>query len=123
MVPLLIRGPLINLPVVLATDFPPIQVVCIAMILTTMMVLWLIFISHLSLVWGSWWSCILLPASRAFLFPPPEKAYTCQAYLYQTYHTHNNLNQTCLHQIYLMFMTLTTLVVVVVVVVVVVIRS
>ncbi|CAL1145076.1 unnamed protein product [Cladocopium goreaui] len=38
-VPLLIRGPLINLPVVLATDFPPIQVVCIAMILTTMMVM------------------------------------------------------------------------------------
>jgi len=38
-VPLLVRGPLINLPVVLATDFPPIQVVCIAMILTTMMVL------------------------------------------------------------------------------------
>ena len=37
-VPLLVRGPLINLPVVLATDFPPIQVVCIAMILTTMMV-------------------------------------------------------------------------------------
>ena len=123
-VPLLIRGPLINLPVVLATDFPPIQVVCIAMILTTMMVLRLIFISHLSLVWGSCWSCILLPtASRAFLFPSPEKAYTCQTCLYQTYHTHNNLNQTCLHQIYLMFMTHTTLVVVVVVVVVVVIRS
>jgi len=38
-VPLLVRGPLINLPVVLATDFPPIQVVCIAMTLTTMMVL------------------------------------------------------------------------------------
>jgi len=38
-VPLLVRGPLINLPVVLATDFPPIQVVCIAMILTTTMVL------------------------------------------------------------------------------------
>eukprot|EP00434_Breviolum_minutum_P023131 symbB.v1.2.020406.t1/scaffold1660.1/size117119/4 len=38
-VPLLVRGPLINLPVVLATDFPPIQVVCIAMVLTTMMVL------------------------------------------------------------------------------------
>jgi len=38
-VPLLVRGPLINLPVVLATDFPPIQVVCISMILTTMMVL------------------------------------------------------------------------------------
>eukprot|EP00434_Breviolum_minutum_P016955 symbB.v1.2.014958.t1/scaffold1058.1/size194011/5 len=32
-------SPLINLPVVLATDFPPIQVVCIAMVLTTMMVL------------------------------------------------------------------------------------
>lgn len=38
-VPLLVRGPLINLPVVLATDFPPIQIVCIAMILTTMMVM------------------------------------------------------------------------------------
>ena len=38
-VPLLVRGPLINLPVVLATDFPPIQIVCIGMILTTMMVL------------------------------------------------------------------------------------
>jgi len=38
-VPLLVRGPLINLPVVLATDFPSVQVVCIAMILTTMMVL------------------------------------------------------------------------------------
>eukprot|EP00434_Breviolum_minutum_P026069 symbB.v1.2.023046.t1/scaffold2073.1/size90365/7 len=38
-VPLLLRGPLIKLPVVLATDYPPIQVVCIAMILTTMMVL------------------------------------------------------------------------------------
>ncbi|CAL1148030.1 unnamed protein product [Cladocopium goreaui] len=37
-VPLLVRGPLINLPVVLATDYPPIQVVCIAMILTTTMV-------------------------------------------------------------------------------------
>ncbi|CAL1151214.1 unnamed protein product [Cladocopium goreaui] len=38
-VPLLVRGPLINLPVVLATDYPPIQVVCIAMILTTTMVM------------------------------------------------------------------------------------
>eukprot|EP00438_Fugacium_kawagutii_P015411 Skav211239 [mRNA] locus=scaffold180:194152:195698:- [translate_table: standard] len=39
-VPLLVRGPLINLPVVLATDYPPIQVVIIAMILTTVMVPW-----------------------------------------------------------------------------------
>ena len=38
-VPLLIRGPLINLPVVLATDYPPIQVVCIAVILTVMMLM------------------------------------------------------------------------------------
>lgn len=37
--PLLIRGPLINLPVVLATDYPPIQVVCIAVILTVMMLM------------------------------------------------------------------------------------
>ena len=36
-VPLLIRGPLINLPIVLATDYPPIQVVSIAVILTFMM--------------------------------------------------------------------------------------
>ena len=36
-VPLLVRGPLINLPVVVATDFPPIQVVVIAMVLTTSM--------------------------------------------------------------------------------------
>jgi len=34
-VPLLVRGPLINLPVVAATDYPPIQVVVIAMVLTT----------------------------------------------------------------------------------------
>ena len=40
-VPLLVRGPLINLPVVLATDFPPIQIVCIGMILTTMMATWI----------------------------------------------------------------------------------
>eukprot|EP00435_Cladocopium_sp_Y103_P019777 s447_g4.t2 len=39
-VPLLVRGPLINLPVVLATDFPPIQVVIIAMVLTTSMAPW-----------------------------------------------------------------------------------
>lgn len=38
-VPLLVRGPLINLPVVMATDFPPIQVVVIAMVLTTGMVM------------------------------------------------------------------------------------
>ena len=38
-VPLLVRGPLINLPVVLATDYPPIQVVCICVILTVMMVM------------------------------------------------------------------------------------
>jgi len=38
-VPLLLRGPLINLPVVLATDYPPIQIVAIATILTTGMVL------------------------------------------------------------------------------------
>mmetsp|Transcript_86921 Transcript_86921/g.137868 ORF Transcript_86921/g.137868 Transcript_86921/m.137868 type:complete len:434 (-) Transcript_86921:101-1402(-) len=38
-VPLLVRGPLINLPVVAATDYPPIQVVVIAMVLTTGMVL------------------------------------------------------------------------------------
>ena len=49
-VPLLVRGPLINLPVVLATDFPPIQIVCIAMILTTMMVPWLIFVN-----WSTAW--------------------------------------------------------------------
>ena len=36
-VPLLVRGPLINLPVVAATDYPPIQVVVIAMVLTTCM--------------------------------------------------------------------------------------
>eukprot|EP00438_Fugacium_kawagutii_P011961 Skav219332 [mRNA] locus=scaffold1957:489443:489775:- [translate_table: standard] len=36
-VPLLVRGPLINLPVVAATDYPPIQVVIIAMVLTTTM--------------------------------------------------------------------------------------
>ena len=35
----MIRGPLINLPVVLATDYPPIQVVCIAVILTVMMLM------------------------------------------------------------------------------------
>jgi hypothetical protein len=39
-VPLLVRGPLINLPVVMATDFPPIQVVVIAMVLTTGMAPW-----------------------------------------------------------------------------------
>lgn len=38
-VPLLIRGPLLNLPVVLATDYPPIQVVSIAIILTVMMLM------------------------------------------------------------------------------------
>ena len=38
-VPLLLRGPLISLPVVLATDHPSIQVVSIAMILTSFMVL------------------------------------------------------------------------------------
>eukprot|EP00435_Cladocopium_sp_Y103_P054212 s328_g17.t1 len=37
-VPLLLRGPLISLPVVLATDYPSIQVVSIAMILTSFMV-------------------------------------------------------------------------------------
>ena len=39
-VPLLVQGPLINLPVVMATDFPPIQVVVIAMVLTTGMAPW-----------------------------------------------------------------------------------
>eukprot|EP00435_Cladocopium_sp_Y103_P048352 s328_g14.t1 len=37
-VPLLLRGPLISLPVVLATDYPSIQVVSIAMVLTALMV-------------------------------------------------------------------------------------
>ena len=40
--PLLLRSPLLNLPVVLATDFPPVQIVAIAMILTTMLVLQLL---------------------------------------------------------------------------------
>ena len=39
-VPLLVRGPLINLRVVMATDFPPMQVVVIAMVLTTGMAPW-----------------------------------------------------------------------------------
>ena len=34
---MLLRGPLLNLPVVLATDSPPVQVVTIAMFLTMMM--------------------------------------------------------------------------------------
>ena len=36
---MLVRGPLINLPVVLATDYPPIQVVSICIILTVMMLM------------------------------------------------------------------------------------
>ena len=42
-VPLLVRGPLINLPVVLATDYPPIQVVSICVILTVMMLMQMLF--------------------------------------------------------------------------------
>ena len=37
-VPLLIRGTLLNLPVVLATDYPPVQIVLIAMLMTSMLV-------------------------------------------------------------------------------------
>ena len=36
--PLLLRSPLLNLPVVLATDFPPVQIVCMSVVLSTMMV-------------------------------------------------------------------------------------
>ena len=83
--------------------------VCIAVILTTMMVLGSIFISQLGVGF-------LFLGVACFLLRPPYHTYPCQTYLYQTYLTHNNPNQTCLHQIYLMSMTLTTAVPVVVVV-------
>lgn len=38
-VPLLLRGPLLSLPVVLATDYPPVQILMIAMLLTSFLVL------------------------------------------------------------------------------------
>ena len=39
-VPLLVRGPLLSLPVVLATDYPPIQVIAIAMVMAGLLVSW-----------------------------------------------------------------------------------
>eukprot|EP00913_Durusdinium_trenchii_P016816 g15806.t1 len=42
-VPLLVRGPLLSLPVVLATDYPPVQIVSIAMILSSFLVGQMIF--------------------------------------------------------------------------------
>ena len=39
-VPLLVRGPLLSLPVVLATDYPPIQVIAIAMVMAGLLVTW-----------------------------------------------------------------------------------
>lgn len=41
-VPLLLRGPLLSLPVVLATDYPPVQILMIAMLLTSFLVLQMI---------------------------------------------------------------------------------
>ncbi|CAK8990363.1 Ephrin_rec_like domain-containing protein [Durusdinium trenchii] len=38
-VPLLLRGPLLSLPVVFATDYPPIQIIAIAMILSAFLVM------------------------------------------------------------------------------------
>lgn len=38
--PLLARGPLLSLPVVFATDYPPIQVIAIAMIMSGLLVTW-----------------------------------------------------------------------------------
>eukprot|EP00913_Durusdinium_trenchii_P029364 g27527.t2 len=42
-VPLLVRGPLLSLPVVLATDYPPIQVIAIAMVMAGLLVLQMLF--------------------------------------------------------------------------------
>ncbi|CAK9077714.1 Ephrin_rec_like domain-containing protein [Durusdinium trenchii] len=42
-VPLLVRGPLLSLPVVLATDYPPVQIIVIATILTAFLVMQMLF--------------------------------------------------------------------------------
>lgn len=40
-VPMLVRGPLLSFPVVVATDYPPVQIVSIAVFLAGFMVPWL----------------------------------------------------------------------------------
>ena len=86
-VPLLVRGPLINLPVVLATDFPPIQVVCIAMILTTMMVLqmlawpWKVPMLNLTDCIVSFCIVLLVTTSTLYLNVIDETMYAFASYI------------------------------------------